>query len=100
MTETPYQAAICEYLQLRGIFFFRVNNVPIFANGQYRSMGKYAMKGVSDIIALHRNVAYFIEVKGPKGKLSFDQMHFRNMVQQSGGIYIVATEIQDLSPHF
>lgn len=100
MKETVYQAAICEYLQATKVFFFRVNNIPVFANGQFRRMGKFTIAGVSDIIALKRNVAFFIEVKAPKGKQSAAQKHFQNMVEVNGGVYILASTIEDLSPHF
>ena len=51
------------------------------------------MKGVSDVIAIPpKGVTWFIEVKDPtKGKLSADQKKFRDMVEDKGCVYMVAT---------
>ena len=51
MKETDIQKAICDYLALKGYFFWRSNNTPIFdaKRGRMRAMPKYAMKGLPDI---------------------------------------------------
>jgi hypothetical protein len=68
--ESDIQRAICDYLALRKVFFFRCNNQPIFdpARKTFRALPKYTMKGISDIIALKDGCAFFIEVKAEKGR--------------------------------
>lgn len=67
-SESEVQAAICDYLAAKRIFFVRLNNIPGFFIGkdgrkQFRSLGKYARKGMSDILAIKNGRAIFIEVK-------------------------------------
>lgn len=101
LLERDIQAAICDYLALRKVFFFRTNNIPatfVDRNGarQFRRLGKYAKKGMSDIIALKPGIAYFIEVKKDDGRLSEDQAEFGVQVTKAGHEYVVARSIEDV----
>jgi len=71
--EGEAQAAICDYLTLRRVFFFRCNNLPrTFFDGagnrQFRRLPKYTPRGIADILAVKDGRAIFIEVKNEKGK--------------------------------
>ncbi len=66
----------------------------------YRKMPAYSMKGVSDIIAVHNSVPYFIEAKSQIGKQSKDQKEFQKKIEKSGGVYILAHSIDDISSFF
>ena len=96
--ETDIQHSICEYLALRGHFFFRTNNMPVFdhVRKSFRAMPKYSMKGVPDIIVLHRGAFYGLEVKKPKGKQSIWQKDFENKCKSVGGNYHVVTTIEQV----
>ncbi len=96
--EKQIQLAICDYLALKKVFFWRQNTTPIFsrADGQYRAMPKYSMNGVSDIIALKNGTAYFLEVKRLKGVQSLNQKQFQINVTLNGGIYALVTSIDDV----
>src|SRR5689334_15853908 len=66
--ESEIQAAILDYLALRGHFCFRLNNIPavyIDRHGarQFRKLPKYTMKGIPDIVLIHNGRFYGIECK-------------------------------------
>jgi hypothetical protein len=96
--ESGIQAAICDYLAMRRVFFFRCNNQPIFdpKRGIFRSLPKHTPKGLSDIIAVKNGKAYFIEVKREDGKLSAEQIEFGKDVILAGAEYVVARSIEDV----
>lgn len=72
------------YLKTIGIFHWKV----------WQGLG--STKGVSDIIALYRGTAIFIEIKTPIGKLSPDQMQFLQNVNHNGGLGVVVRSINDI----
>ena len=96
--ETDIQAAICEYLTLKKVFFWRSNNVAIFSEGRFRAMPKFSRYGIPDIIAIMPPLGRFwgIEVKRPGGKLSDAQREFSVAIQGVGGFYTVATSVDDI----
>lgn len=96
--EKDIQMTICKYLEIKGIFFWRQNNTPIFAQGRFRAMPKYSKLGIPDIIAILPPNGRFvaIEVKRPNGKLSEHQEAFRDELQRIGGLYVVATSVDDI----
>jgi hypothetical protein len=99
--ESEIQRAICDYLALRKVFFFRCNNQPIFdaARKVFRALPKYTMKGIPDIIAIKDGRFISIEVKGRKGQLSPDQVEFGRLCMRNGAEYIVAKSIDDVQSH-
>jgi hypothetical protein len=78
------QAAILDYLKLRGHLCFRLNNIPatfIDRHGerQFRALSKYAVKGMPDIMLIRKPTGrlFGIEVKtrtgmGPQNRLISD----------------------------
>jgi hypothetical protein len=101
--EGEIQAAILDYLRLRGHFCFRVNQIPatfIDKHGarQFRKFPKYGMKGVPDILLIRKPTGrmYGIEVKAPNGKISPDQADFGRKLIECGGEYLVARSIDDV----
>ena len=100
--ESKVQAEILQYLHDQGIFAFRVNNAPVWDRhlnngyGAYRSQGKWAALGLSDIIAVINGRAHFIEVKTPTGRQSADQKLFERRAVKAGAIYILARGVEDV----
>lgn len=80
--ESVIQREICDYLFERGYFFWRSNNVPVFAVSndgvrRFRSLPKYTPKGLPDILLVNENgMLIGIEVKRPGEKLKPDQAKF------------------------
>jgi len=96
--ESDIQRAICDYLALKRYFFWRQNTTPTFdwKTKQFRSMPKYARKGVPDIILVNGGQFIGIEVKREKGALSLEQKQFKADTELHGGTYIVARSIEDV----
>lgn len=98
--ENDIQNAICEYLALKKYFFWRQNTAPtIQFNGgqaQFRRMPKYALRGVPDIIVVHKGKVIFLEVKRPKGKLSEYQYEFQQRCAVNDVDYHVVYSVDDV----
>ena len=97
--EKDIQNACCEYLELKRHLFWRQNTAPVYdpTKKVFRSMPKYAMKGIPDIIVLTEG-GYFvgIEVKRPGGKPSKDQKEFAQKCQRIGAEYHIVTSLDQL----
>lgn len=99
--ESEVLRAICDYLALRRVFFFRCNNIPAVyvdkaGQRQFRKLPKYTMKGIPDIIAIRDGRFIGIEVKAEKGRLSPHQVEFARQCLEAGGEYVVAKSIEDV----
>jgi len=98
--EAEIQREICDYLHDKGYFFWRSNNVPVYArsnDGQkrFRSLPKYTPKGLPDITIIHKTIAIFIEVKrDEKTKQSKDQKDIEAKIRENGDIYFVAWNVE------
>lgn len=99
MLEKDIQKQICEWLALKGVFFWRSNNMPVFSEGKFRAMPKYAPKGLPDIICVIKGRFVGLEVKRPKGytnpKTRYDQETFCKNVRNNGGFYAVVHSIDE-----
>jgi VRR-NUC domain len=96
--ETEVQAAICDYLALKGYLFSRTNNSPIYdkTRGAFRALPKYTRRGWPDICLISRGTFYGIEVKAEKGRLSPEQEELGNEITKHGGVYVIARSIDDV----
>lgn len=68
-SEAEIQDSIMKALSFRKIgFFWRQNNTPVYdeKQGRYRSMSKFATRGVSDILGVYKGRFIAIEVKTRK----------------------------------
>lgn len=94
LKETDIQAAILDYLRLKGHFFWR-NNSGAFKTergGFYR----VGTPGAPDIIGCVDGKFVGLEVKTPKGKLSEDQQEFARGLRTAGGAYHLVRSIDDV----
>lgn len=57
---------------------------------------KYGINGMADLSGIIKGVRLEIEVKGPKGKQREDQVNWQRMIEQQGGIYILAYNMEDV----
>jgi hypothetical protein len=106
MAATPEgeaQAAILDYLRLRGHLCFRLNNIPAtyvdrHGERQFRALSKYGMKGLPDILLIRKPTGrlFGIEVKAAKGKPSPEQLDFGRRLIEAGGEYVVVRSIDDV----
>lgn len=98
--ESEILAEICEWLCAQEYFFWRTNNMPVFGRNNagkmtFRSMPKFSLKGVPDIILLYRGHFIGLEVKRPSGKLRPEQITFRERVIANGGNFFMVTSVED-----
>ncbi len=96
--EADIQRAICEYLALKGYFFWRNANTPVFdpTRKQFRRMSKYSLCGLPDIIILKSGMCIACECKSPTGRQSTAQKAIEERWVANGGAYILARDVDDL----
>lgn len=92
--ENSVQEAVLEYLTILHVFCWRTNNIPVYdpVRKCHRSMPKFSLKGVADILGIMPDGTgrlLAIECKAPGGSLSKEQREFRDNVRRLGGVYIV-----------
>lgn len=96
-TEKTTQAAILQYLGIRGIFHYRQNTGAVkTAHGFMR----FGFPGAPDIVAIFRGRYIGIEVKDVKGYLNANQKEFRSKLETAGGMYMVARDVDDVVKYF
>lgn len=101
LLEKGIQREICEFLNAHGFFFWRSNNIPAFGRSndgfsRFRSMPKFSMRGVPDIIVVKDGLFIGIEVKRPGRKISLDQAQFMKKCLDNGARYHVVDSVQSL----
>lgn len=97
-TEAGTQKAILDYLKKRNIFAWRNNTGAVKVSRANGSSGfiKFGTPGSADIIGIYKGRFLAIEVKGPKGELSDEQIIFLKRIENEGGISIVARSLEDV----
>lgn len=96
--ETQILGAVCEYLEYKKYYFFRLNNIPVFdtVRKTFRAFPKWSVKGLSDILLLHKRHAYFLEMKGQGKYQSKEQKKFQADVEAQGFTYAVIRSVEDV----
>ena len=103
--EKEVQNDICEYLKKGDYFFWRNNTQPVFARNNagkmtFRSMGKYAMKGLPDIILIIQGIFIGIEVKREGiNELRPEQESFKKKCEVNNTNYIVVHSLQEVKEY-
>lgn len=100
-TENQIQNTICDYLALKKYFFWRQNTAPsVQISGDkwhFRRMGKYAMRGVPDIIiVLKSGAVFFLEVKSKTGTQSDGQKEFERLCKLNNAPYAIVRSLDDV----
>ncbi|MCU0289417.1 MAG: VRR-NUC domain-containing protein [Acidobacteria bacterium] len=60
----------------------------------FQGLGSF--RGYSDLTAIRNGRTIFLEVKGPDGRQSLDQLKFQNLICDAGGEYRIARSIDDI----
>lgn len=104
LKESAIQRMILEWLLQRGIFCWYVKTVGTFDSkiGGFRRPPWYYRKGVPDIHGFIEGIPFVIEVKSATGRLSPEQIKFRNDFLRNAleGIHIVARSVEDVERAF
>ena len=97
--EKQIQNEILEWLEKKGFFCWRNNNIGLFDvyTGKFRRKGKYQVLGVSDILGLMKDGRLIaIEVKSRIGRITENQQNFLDKVNENGGVGFLARSIEDV----
>lgn len=96
-TESSILKSILDYLKLKKVFAFRINNTGIFdpARKIFRKPSNLTA-GVPDVICLCQGHMICLEIKSEKGKPSADQDLFAVNVKANGGFYHIVQSVQDV----
>lgn len=90
---------ILDYLRLRGHYPVRINTmgVPVWKKKELVRWRKSPMRGVADILGVSKLGQFFaIEVKGPDGAPSDEQLKFLDEVRRRKGIAVLAYNLNDV----
>ena len=93
-TEKSTQAAVMQYLDIRGIFHYRNNSGAMrAAHGGYIRFGA---KGSPDIVAVLKGQYIGLEIKDIKGKQSDSQKEFQTALENAGGVYMLVRDVDEV----
>jgi hypothetical protein len=94
-------ASILEYLEIRGVFAWRNNTGAVKVEAQHGArFVRFGKKGSSDVLGILDDGRFLaIEVKGPKGKATLEQLQFLAEVGKRGGVAFIARAIEDVDRH-
>ena len=100
-TEKHIQRAILEWGQYKRILMHRINVIgtPLHKDGLtvYRPSTNKGMADIhATVLVAGIPVSVWLEVKGKKGKLSPNQLLFKDSVEAFGGFYYVVRSIEDV----
>lgn len=103
MREKDLEMLVLDYLNKRGIFAFKIQTVGIWDADKkvYRNLSKFCLRGTSDILGVMPNGRFLaIEMKGPKGRATQEQLAFISKVKRQGGVAFIARGIEDIDKEF
>jgi len=95
MLEKDIQKQILDYLKIKRIFHYKNSTTGIYQQKTGHYIPSQSV-GSPDIICVVDGRYIGIEVKRPGSKLSPHQEAFRDNLQQAGGFYIVAHNVEDV----
>lgn len=101
-TEHDIQRTILSYLEVHRIFHYRQNTGGFHKDYQNKigetkkNFVKFGAKGAPDIVCVVNGRYVGIEVKGPKGKQTDDQLNFSDSLRAAGGYYILARSVEEV----
>lgn len=97
-TEKPTQKAIIDFLTLKKIFHWRQNSGAMKTKHGFYKFS--SINGIPDIIAVVNGKFIGIEVKDIKGKQSQSQKDFQKKLEEAGGTYILAKDVDTVIQFF
>ena len=94
--EADIQRDICRYLRKQSLLFWRFSpDTYNAAIGRYIKH-EYVPNGLPDIMVLLPNLLLGLEVKGPKGKASPDQVLMQKRFKRLGHVYKVVRSVEEV----
>jgi hypothetical protein len=103
LSEKQIETAILYFLNLHGIFAFKLNNTGVWdpIRKVYRKPNsRYIIRGIPDICAMIKDgPTVWVEVKSSTGKVSEYQNEFIQRCRRMGHIAFVAKSVDDVVKH-
>lgn len=99
--EKDIQRDICDWLAMKGVFFWRSNNLPAMGrpdaegNMRFRSLPKYTPRGIPDIFIIRHAEVFGLEVKRPMANIRPEQIEFGNKLKENGAHYAIVYSLED-----
>lgn len=94
--EKDVQASCFQYLAMKKVFFFRLNNMPVYTDGHFRRLPEHTPRGLPDCVVIIKGKFIGLEFKGSVGKLSPEQIEVCRNIVRAGGDYYLIRSIDDL----
>jgi len=96
-TECSIQSAICDYLALSNLFFWRQNNIAVYdpIGKRFRALPKYAMRGLPDIQIIYKGKTIFLEVKRKGTYQTPEQKLFEQRCVENKVSYFVVRSVEE-----
>lgn len=100
-SEAQIQKACCDYLAMRGHFFWRNNSVGVYdsVKGIHRKPPAYSMNGTPDVLLIDpakTGCLIGLEFKTASGRLSKDQRAFQKKCEEYNVEYYVIRDVDEL----
>jgi len=96
--ERQLQNSICSYLFLNKVFFYENYNGGLMnSQGQFKTFGKWRIKGLADLTVINHGQVIFLEVKTPIGSQSKNQKEFEKWCKECGAFYYIVRSIEDIT---
>lgn len=92
--EQEIQREILAFLEGRGVLAWKCNLGGVRFAG--RGRGRNPMKGFPDIGVCYEGRTIAIEVKRPDGRLSPEQLEWKQKLEAAGAIVIIATSVESV----
>lgn len=100
MKEAEVLKACCDYLTLKGLFWWRNNSgATAFGEGSGRRFVRFGARGAPDILCLLPGSGgrlLCLEVKSPTGRLSPYQKAFLDQAGKAGALCLVVRHVSEL----
>ena len=93
--EGKIQLAICRHLRAEGFLFWRFSPQTYNATLGRHIKHEYIPNGLPDIMVLTDDGLVGLEVKGPRGKASADQLVMQRRFRSLGARYEVVRSVED-----
>lgn len=102
--EADIQRDICHYLEKRGYLFWRFSPETYNAKLGIHIKHRFIPNGLADIMLLHPGdtklyphpVLIGLEVKGPRGKISADQLLMQRRFRLANHVYEIVKSVDDV----
>jgi hypothetical protein len=98
MLESHIEETILQYLNYSGWLAWKnisSGNWDAKRKCYRKHKSKFAIPGVSDIIAIKNGRVLFLEVKTKAGRLLDSQIIFKRILQEKGGEYFIVRSVED-----